>query len=45
MLELLTELFHFREIVSEEERNTTGFREEVYRTFGRETKSSLRLDC
>jgi len=31
MLELLTELFHL-ERVSEEERNTTGFREEVYRT-------------
>jgi len=30
MLELLTELFHLERF--KEERNTTGFREEVYRT-------------
>ena len=43
-LEQLTEVVSLREISKIERRNTTEFREEVYRTL-EETKSSLRLDC
>ena len=44
ILELLTEVVPLREI-PREERNTTGFQRGSLQDVGRETKSSLRLDC